>query len=104
MGKSPLDMPGPWKNLKLSVNMSSKYVAITNAPRHRDFIKNMITGTSQADSFVLIVAASICKIEAGISKIKRNEEVGFYIKKIFYKLNTVAFVPTSGLNGGTCWS
>ena len=47
---------------------TSKYVAITTTPGHRDFIKNMITGTFQVDSVVLIVADGICKFEAGISK------------------------------------
>merc|ERR1711949_90444 len=44
------------------------YVTIIDAPGHRDFIKNMITGTSQADCGVLIIASGTGEFEAGISK------------------------------------
>ena len=40
---------------------------IIDAPGHRDFIKNMITGTSQADAAILVIASGTGEFEAGIS-------------------------------------
>jgi len=50
------------------------YFTIIDAPGHRDFIKNMITGTSQADAAVLVIASPTGEFEAGIAKSGQTRE------------------------------
>lgn len=47
---------------------------IIDAPGHRDFIKNMITGTSQADVAILMIASPGGEFEAGWSKEGQTRE------------------------------
>uniref|UniRef100_A0A8C2YJ03 Tr-type G domain-containing protein n=1 Tax=Chinchilla lanigera TaxID=34839 RepID=A0A8C2YJ03_CHILA len=112
---------GSFKNAWVldKLKTSKYYVTITDAPGHRDFIKNMITGTYKADCTVLIVAAGVGEFEhvlpayslgvkqitVGVNKMNSTEyeeivkEVSTYMKKIGYNPDTVAFVPISDWNG-----
>merc|ERR1719331_2657360 len=65
----------------------------------------MITGTSQADCGVLIIASGTGEFEAGISKNGQarfeeiQKEVQNFIKKVGYNPVAVPFVPISGWHG-----
>jgi elongation factor 1-alpha len=53
---------------------AKRIFTIIDAPGHRDFIKNMITGTSQADAAILMIAAGQGEFESGFSKDGQTRE------------------------------
>ena len=104
------------------------YFTIIDAPGHRDFVKNMITGTSQADAAVLVVAATegvmaqtkehvflartlgVSQLIVAVNKMDAvnydeakftevSKQVTDLIKSVGYKEDQVKFIPVSAFKG-----
>ncbi|QGA80787.1 translation elongation factor EF-1 subunit alpha [Candidatus Nanohalobium constans] len=104
------------------------HFTIIDAPGHRDFIKNMITGASQADAAVLVVAADdgiqpqtkehaylaktlgIDQLAVAVNKMDLadygedgyndiKDEVSEMIQQVGYDTSDIDFVPISAFDG-----
>lgn len=58
------------------------FFTIIDAPGHRDFVKNMITGASQADCAILVVSAKRGEYEAGMGPGGQTREHAFLAKTL----------------------
>ncbi|MDT7885971.1 MAG: translation elongation factor EF-1 subunit alpha [Thermoproteota archaeon] len=56
------------------------FFTIIDAPGHRDFVKNMVTGASQADAAILVVSAKKGEFEAGIGATGQTREHAFLLR------------------------
>jgi elongation factor 1-alpha len=58
------------------------FFTVIDAPGHRDFVKNMVTGASQADAAILLVSAKRGEYEAGINPGGQTREHAFLAKTL----------------------
>ena len=75
----------------LRFETSKYYFTIIDCPGHRDFVKNMVTGASQADAAVLVVSAKKGEYEAGMSLAGQTREHIFLAKTLGIDQVVVAF-------------
>ena len=69
---------------------NSKYFTIIDAPGHADFVKNMITGASQADAAILVVSGKKGEMEVGIAANGQTREHAYLAQTLGVKQLVVA--------------
>ena len=69
---------------------NTKYFTVIDAPGHQDFVKNMITGASQADAAVLVVSGKKGEMETGIAANGQTREHAYLAQTLGVKQLVVA--------------
>jgi elongation factor 1-alpha len=75
------------------------FFTLIDAPGHRDFIKNMITGASEADAAVLVLSAKEGETDTAIAPGGQAREHAFLLKTLGVSQLIVAIIPVSGWKG-----
>jgi elongation factor 1-alpha len=68
----------------------TKYFTIIDAPGHADFVKNMITGASQADAAILVVSGKKGEMEVGVAANGQTREHAYLAQTLGVKQIVVA--------------
>ena len=62
------------------MNLAKYFFTLIDAPGHRDFIKNMITGASEADAAILVLSAKEGETDTAIAAGGQAREHAFLLK------------------------
>jgi len=76
----------------------NKYFTIIDAPGHADFVKNMITGASQADAAILVVSGKKGEMEVGIAANGQTREHAYLAQTLGVKQLVVAINKADNYN------
>ncbi|KAI6213499.1 Tr-type G domain-containing protein [Aphelenchoides besseyi] len=70
----------PWKSVELFFETERKHFTILDAPGHKSYVPNMISGATQADIAVLVISARKGEFETGFDRGGQTQEHTMLVK------------------------